>query len=96
MARDVILQDCAKIDISFKPGDDMSFDIEFPFDVIDYEIEISLGDTPFTVVEIDSKTIRCSLDEIQTTQIKDRAKFLLRLTKDDYTRTYNDGRYRLI
>ena len=90
---EIIAQNINELDLSFKQGDDFSFDIEFPFSLTTATIKAKIGTIDFTK-NLNTEYI-CSfiLNESQTESIENGAEWYIRITKDDYTRTYFRGRY---
>jgi hypothetical protein len=88
----VLSQSPSILDLSFNSGDDLSFTITFPFDVSGYTIDCKIGDTAFTVVRTSNYILTLSLTAVQTALIGSGTTWYLKLTKNDYTRTYISGK----
>ena len=89
----VIEQNVNPLDLSFRQGDDFAFDLTSPFSLTGATIDATIGVLNFTVATVSEFQITLSLTEEQTATLNNGDAWIFRVTKDDYTRTYFQGKY---
>lgn len=77
--------------MQFVKGDDFTFTIIFPMTITDYTIVGSVGSTSLTVTKLNATQVQISLTDTQTNALTSNSPWFLKLTKDDYTRTWVKG-----
>jgi hypothetical protein len=89
----VLEQDVQELDLSFRAGNDYSFQLTCSLDLTTYTIEAKIGKENFAISIVDPYTRVLSLTDLQTIGLKNFTPWHFTLTKNGISRTFFSGKY---